>query len=77
MSVDLKKTLNSLYCYDLNGPIHLLTLPLYHFYKDRVAVPLPRHRLSDASTHAAAVVLRGPFETLTSVHSPAVQGTAH
>ena len=50
-------------------------LTLTHFDEDRVAVLLPRLELSDTA-HAAAVVLRSPFETLTSVHFPAVQGAA-
>ena len=50
-------------------------LTFYHFDEDRVTVPLPR--LSDEATHAATVVFRGPFETLTSVHFSAVQCTAH
>ncbi len=50
---------------------------LTHFDEDRVAVLLPRLKLSDEAPHAAAVVLLGPFETLTSVHFPAVQGAAH
>ena len=60
---------------DLICPIHLLTLT--HFYEDRVAVLLPRLKLSDEAPHAAAVVLWDPLETLTSIHFPAVQGTAH
>ena len=42
------------------------------FDEDRVAVPLPKLGVSDQASHAAGVVLRGPGETLTSVHFPAV-----
>ena len=56
---------------------HDIKLSLTHFDEDWVAVLLSRLKLSDEAPHAAAVVLRGPFETLASVHSPAVQGTAH
>ena len=47
------------------------------FDEDRVAVPLPKLGVSDQASHAAGVVLRGPGETLTSVHSPAVQCAAN
>ena len=46
------------------------------FDEDRVAVPLSGPGVSDQAPHAAAVVLRGPGETLTSVHSPAGQCAA-
>ena len=46
------------------------------FDEDRVSVPLPRPGASDQAPHAAAVVLRGPGETLTAVQSPAGQCAA-
>ena len=46
------------------------------FDEDRVAVPFPRLSVSHQAPHAAAVVLRGPGETLIAVHFPAGQCAA-
>ena len=46
------------------------------FDEDWVTVPLPGPGVSDEAPHAAAVVLRGPGETLIAVHFPAGQCAA-